>query len=294
MQSNFGKKGSVFDMNPFDVFLVNPIVNILVAIYQALSALGIPYALGFSIILLTVLIRMFLYPLITTQLRATKKMQELSPHLARIKEKHKGDSKLLQQETLRLYKEHGVNPAAGCLPLLIQMPVIWALYTVLIKVVGFNGDKVVSEVNKMVYPGLGIELTAPWDQHFFGIPLGESPAALFSTSAAIALSVPLFTAFFQFVQSKMIFHKPQDMQEKALVKKGEEKEKKSEDFASIMQTQSLYIFPVMIGFFSYTLPFGLSLYWNAFTIFGILQQYKVHGPGGISPLLDFLKGKINK
>src|SRR3972149_5813901 len=96
----------------FHSFIVNPIINVLVAIYQVLFALHVPYALGFSIIILTIIIRLILYPLISTQLRASKKMQSISPHLSNLKEKHKGDKKRLQEETMKLYKEHGVNPVA--------------------------------------------------------------------------------------------------------------------------------------------------------------------------------------
>src|SRR4030042_5541208 len=110
-------------MNIFDQLIVDPIINILLLIYQVLFTLGVPYALGFSIIVLTVIIRFILYPLTTAQLKASKKMQEVAPHISKLKEKHKGDAKMLQAETMRLYKEFGVNPMAGCLPLLIQLPV---------------------------------------------------------------------------------------------------------------------------------------------------------------------------
>ena len=73
----------------------------------------------------------------------------------------------------------------------------------------------------------------------------------------------------------------------SLVKAGE---KKKDDFATVFQSQSLYIFPVMIGFFSYTFPLGLSLYWNTFTIFGIIQQYLISGWGGLSDF-KFLRAK---
>lgn len=272
-------------MNPFDTFLVIPLINLIVSIYHVLFILHIPFALGFAIILLTIVVRLLLYPLTTTQLKASKKMQELSPHLSHVKEKHKGDASRIQQETMRLYKEHGVNPVAGCLPVLVQIPVIWALYTVLQKVVTLPTDKVVSEINKLVYPGLGTQLTSIWDQHFFGIPLGQSPAQIFSSAVVVALATPLLTAFFQFLQSKMMFAKPAPSDKKLAVN-----ERKGDDFASIMQTQSTYIFPIMIGVFSYTLPIGLSLYWNTFTIFGILQQYKVQGWGGLENWIN----KINK
>ena len=76
----------------FTTLITQPITNVLVAIYQLLVTLGIPFALGFAIILLTVLIRLLLYPLISQQLRASKKMQEIQPHVNKLKEKHKNDA----------------------------------------------------------------------------------------------------------------------------------------------------------------------------------------------------------
>ncbi|MCL5432502.1 MAG: YidC/Oxa1 family membrane protein insertase [Patescibacteria group bacterium] len=264
-----------FFFSIFDTLLVYPIINVLVIIYQGLYYLHIPYALGFSIILLTILIRLILYPLTNSQLRASKKMQDLAPHLSNLKNKHKGDAKMLQQETMRLYKEHGVNPAAGCLPILIQLPVIWALYSVLNKVVGNNINQVVSDVNNIIYFN-AFKLTSPWDQNFFGIPLGQNPSQLIGSVGPLILLVPLLTGLFQFIQSKMMFVSPPKIQN------GQPKKESKEDFASAFQKQSMFIFPVMIGFFSYTFPIGLSLYWNTFTIFGILQQYKLQGLGGLS------------
>src|SRR3990170_1308902 len=152
----------------FNTFLVYPIINILVALYQGLLFVNAPFALGFAIILLTVIIRFLLYPLMSSQLKASKKMQEVAPHISKLKEKHKGDAKRQQQEMMRLYKEHGVNPAAGCLPTLIQLPILIALYNVFIKIVNLNGNSVVTEMNKIIYFDF-FKLTSPWDQHFFGI-----------------------------------------------------------------------------------------------------------------------------
>jgi YidC/Oxa1 family membrane protein insertase len=261
--------------NFFNVILVWPITNVLVAIFKSLIFLHIPYALGFSIIVLTVLIRLLLYPLIASQLRASKKMQEVAPHVNKLKDKHKGDAKMLQQETMRLYKEHGVNPAAGCLPLLIQLPIIWALYAVLRQIVSLSSKQAILQINKVVYTS-SLKLTGSWDQSFFGLPLGKTPGQLISTIGVLVLLVPIITGVFQFIQSKMMFAKIEPQVDK-------NKEKK-EDFASAFQSQSLYIFPVMIAFFSYTFPIGLSLYWNAFTIFGIIQQYQISGLGGLSGL----------
>src|SRR6266849_6678816 len=97
----------------FNTILVHPIYNILVLLYQGLIAIHVPSALGFSIILLTIVIKLILYPFTHSQLKTTKKMQSLTPHLNKIKEKHKGDNQRIQTETMALNKEHGVNPAAG-------------------------------------------------------------------------------------------------------------------------------------------------------------------------------------
>lgn len=269
------------DPSFFNTILVWPIVNVLLAIYQGLSFLHIPYTLGFAIILLTILIRFVLYPLTASQLKASKKMQVIAPHLSRLKQQHKGDAKRMQQETMRLYKEHGVNPAAGCVPVLLQLPLIWALYSVLQQVVGLDSKTVVSTINKIVYTD-SLKLTSAWDPTFFGFPLGQNPSQLINTIGPIVLLIPLLTGFFQFIQSKMMVATTTPQPKNSLAIKGE---KKQDDFASAFQTQSLYIFPVMIGFFSYTFPVGLSLYWNTFTIFGILQQYKISGLGGLDDLI---------
>ena len=252
-------------------------INILVIIYQVLFFLHIPYALGFSIIVLTVVIRLLLYPLTATQLKASKKMQDLNPHLSRLKEKHKNDAKMLQSETMKLYKEHGVNPAAGCLPVIIQLPLIWALYTVLQDVVKFN----TSQINSVLYSFVP-KLSNSWDTYFFGLPLAQTPSHLWQTVGPLILLVPVLTGIFQFIQSKMMLPvKPVSAEKKEV--------KKQEDFASAFQSQSLYIFPLMIAFFSWGFPIGLSLYWNTFTIFGIIQQYKVAGLGGLKEWTDKIK-----
>jgi len=271
----------------FNNILVRPIATILVGIYQLLSFLHVPNALGFSIIILTIIIRFILYPLISTQLKSSKKLQAVAPHVAKLKIKHKGDSKKLQEETLKLYKEHGINPAAGCLPVLIQLPIIWALYALLQKVVNVNTHSIVSDFNKLVYIN-SLKLTSAWNTNFFGLPLGTSPSKLFSTVGPLILLVPVATAVFQFFLSKMLIS-PLPAPTSPSEKKAQE-----EDFANAFQQQSLIIFPLMIGFFSYTFSIGLSLYWNTFTIFGIIQQYQILGWGGLSDWISKLKPGVKK
>lgn len=272
----------------FNLILVHPIINILVAIYSAFSFIHIPYALGFAIIGLTIVIRFIMYPLTTSQLKASMKMQKLSPLLSKLKARYKGDSKKIQEETMKLYKEHGINPAAGCLPVLIQMPIIWALYSVLQRMVTLKSDAVIAEVNKIAYFDF-LKLNSAWDPSFFGLSLGAIPSKIMSFSnlfsaGSLILLVPILTGVFQFILSKMMIPAKTGVAviEKDIEKKGNIDKKDAGDFASAFQTQSMFIFPIMIGFFSYGFPIGLSLYWNTFTVFGIIQQYKITGLGGLS------------
>lgn len=255
----------------FNLVLITPITNLLVGIYQVLLFAHIPYPLGFSIIVLTIIIRIILYPFTTQQIRSAHKMQKVAPHLSKIKEKHKGDAKAQQAATMALYKEHGINPMAGCLPLLIQLPIIWSLYNVLTHVVNGSANTLQS-VNKVLYFNWLHISQSDWNVLFFGIPLASSPAKLIPHNP-LFIVIPLITAVLQFILSKMMLPHPDD-----IVKKTDKK--KSDDFQTTFQNQSLFIFPIMIGFFSYNLPLGLSLYWNTFTLFGIIQQYLLVGAGG--------------
>ncbi len=265
----------------FTLFIIQPITNLLIGIYHLLILLHVPSALGFSIILLTVAIRFALFPLMGAQLRSSKKMQDIAPHVAAVKEKHKGDSQRIQAETMLLYKNHGINPAAGCLPVIVQLPVIWGLYSVLQHAVKQTS---LTELNKLAYTD-SLKLSQLWDTHFFGIPLGQNPSHLISTIGPVILLLPILTGASQYIQSKMMIPK-QDPSKKTKSSGG--------DFAAAFQTQSLYIFPLMIGFFSYQFPSGLSLYWITFTVFGIIQQYLMQKEQPTIPSPAVIEGKIVK
>lgn len=246
-----------------DLILVYP----LVAIYKFLLLINFPHPLGISIIILTALIRLLLYPFVSSQIRSSKKMQEINPKLSEVKERFKGNNAMISQETMKIYKEHGINPAAGCLPVLFQLPIIWILYSVLQNIVKAP-NLVTPEINRVVELSF-LKLTEPIDQSFFFFPLGKTPHDLIGSIGIFAFAIPAVTALLQFIQSKMMF---------TPISQGVKKD----DFQSAFASQSTFIFPLMIGFFSYSFPFGLSLYWNTFTLFGIIQQYKVAGLGGLN------------
>ena len=271
-------------MNFFDIILINPILNILIAIYELLTSLHIPSALGFSIILLTIVIRLILYPFMHQSIKQQKKMQQLTPHLNKLKEKHKNDAKRLQMEQMALFQQHGVNPASGCLVMIIQIPILIGLYRVLLQAV--NSSTSLADINKRIYFA-GMKLHHLWDTNFFGLSLAHTPSQLISQVGVGIMLLAVLTGGLQLLQSKMMM---------APAEKTPKSEKKSSepDFATTFQTQSMYLLPVMVGFFSYSLPFGLSLYWNTLTIFGMIQQYIISGWGGLVDWAPFLKKKIEK
>lgn len=270
-------------MNPFDTFLINPIFNLLVIFLKIFQTVGIPQALGLSIILLTAVVRLAIWPLTSAQLRSSQKMAALKPHIDRIKGEHGHDKTRHQQELSKLYKEHGVNPLAGCLPLLLQLPVFFALYQVLFKVVDFNRADFLTNINNKIYfPTFYLDRIP--DTKFLIFDLSAKPNQ-WQSAGALILLIPIITGVLQFIQSKMLA--PQTTGVKVQKKEPESGGKKDsmEDSLASVQSQMILIMPAMIAFFSYGFPVGLSLYWNTFTIVGIFQQYVIAGPGTLGKYL---------
>ena len=265
----------MFDPNNFfNAFFVIPILNILIALYKLLLFVKIPGAFGFALILLTVLIRLILNPLMVTQLKSSYMLSKLKPELDKLNEKFKNDKTRLHQEQLKLYQQAGINPAAGCLPLLIQMPVLIALYNLFFQLLD-NGNlgKVVEEVNKVVY--FTFLKVSSLDTSFFGMSLGAKPSDWQTQGAWWLLLIPLITGLLQYWQTKTMIPKSQTTNNKEQTTDNKE-EKKEEDMSSMMQKQMSIMMPLMIGFFAYYFPVGLSLYWNTFTVFGIIQQRQIN------------------
>jgi len=262
-------------------FLVWPILNLLMAFYKLFEFFHIPGPLGFAIILLTLTIRLILYPLMNAQLKSAKKMARLKPHLDALSAKHKDDKQKLQQAQMALYKEHGVNPTAGCLPSLLQLPILFALYGVFSQVLN-NGNltKLVEDINHIVYyPILQLKTL---DLTFFGTNLGIKPSQ-WQTHGWWLLAIPLITAALQWYQTKLMMPTVASTQPTALPVKSDEKKPADakamagkEDTAAEMQKQMAIITPLMFGYFAFQFPLGLALYWNIFGVFGIIQQLLIN------------------
>ena len=230
-------------------FIYQPIYNILVGLYNVVGDFGV------AIIVMTVVIKVLLIPLSRKQIESQKEMQELQPKIKKLQKKYKKDKEQLSKKTMALYKEHKVNPAAGCLPLIIQMIIFITMYRVIINI--SDGDV----------------LAVQADQLYSFIPAPEMINGLFL--GIMQLSEPNvilagLTAGAQFYQLKMMQAKTAKQNEE---KKEDKKDSDEPDFASIMQKQMLYIVPVMTLFIGLNFPSGLALYWFASTAFMIAQQW---------------------
>jgi YidC/Oxa1 family membrane protein insertase len=280
--------------------LVWPIVNLLIALYKGFEALHFPGPLGFAIIAMTLIVRIVLYPFMVVQIKSQKKMAAIKPKLDELSKRHKDDKQALQQAQMALYKEHGINPASGCLPLLLQLPILFALYGVFGQFfLTTDVAKIVADINHVLYlPALRI---ASLDLTFLGLNLGIKPSQ-WQTHGWWLLAIPLITAGLQYIQTKTMMDQQkapaeksevessprlssgeagQKSKEKQLVKANQEKnkdgkEEKKEDMAMEMQKQMSIISPIMFGFFAYQFPLGLALYWNVFGIFAIIQQLQIN------------------
>lgn len=234
-------------MNPlvylYTEFLWRPLFNGLVFFYNVLPGPD----LGAAIIALTVVIRLVLSPLLWKAQHAQRRMALLQPELKRIQDQHKGNREAQGKAVMELYASHKVNPLSGCVVLLIQLPILIALFQVFRQ--GF-------EVSALEYL----------------YPFIQNPGALNALSFGILdlsqgnIYLGVLAALTQYVQTKLAAPP-------ALPAGGSSG---GGDFAKALQWQTTYFFPLLILFWSYTLPSALTLYWTTLNLFGIMQEIIVH------------------
>lgn len=271
----------------FNTLFLKPVVNLLVFIYRSIDSAGIPYAFGFAIISLSIIVRLIVWPFINSQLKHSRKMADLKPELDELKKKHKGDKIAFAQAQSSLFKEKGVNPASGCLPSLIQLPVIFALFQ---SISSFFNPGGLERINSLLY-SISWHFQSIPNLNFFGIDLTIKPSA-FTEGYFLLLLIPITTALLQFIQSKMMMP-AQPIKEYPTDSKKEKEEKESfEDSMSMMQSQMIYMMPLMVGIFAFQFPIGIALYWNVFSLLGIYQQHRVSGWGSLPALLTSINKTI--
>ncbi|HRV90869.1 MAG TPA: membrane protein insertase YidC [Anaerolineae bacterium] len=226
---------------------VNFIATALVFFDKSLASIGVPYAFGFAIILFTLLVRGATFPLNMQQIKSSKAMQELQPKLKELQEKHKGDKEKLAQEQMRLYKEHGVNPLGGCLPMLVQMPIWIALYRALIQL---SSQGLLTEGFFWIP-----SLSGPVSSWGGGLDwLWPLPPSIGWPSALAYLVMPVLLVVSQLYMQNLMTPPSTD--------------------PSQAQVQSIMKFmPLMFGYFALIVPSGLTLYWFTSNVLGVAQHY---------------------
>lgn len=238
-------------MNPFtyayEQFLYTPLLNLLVGITNALPGENI----GWAIIIVTIIVRLILLPSsyhhAKVMQRNQGKMASLQSKLAELKKEHKDDPSKQAEATMKLYRESGVNPASGCLPLLIQLPILIALYRVFL-----TGLDPTTLTNLYDFVQVPTQLVTT----FFGINLLES-----------SLRLGFIAGVAQFIQMRYLSPTPTPPPTSG------DNDDTAAAMTASMQKNMSYILPVMTVFFSAQFPAALALYWATSTIIGMAQQY---------------------
>lgn len=241
---------------------------------------------GIAIVLFTVAVRLVLSPLQITQLRNAKAMQRVQPLIKELQKKHGKDKQALTQATMALYKEHKVNPAMGCLPTLLQFPILIGLFYALLHLgSGPSGYPKAIDWAKSTCNGHAVSNWHQWYQACYAVKSAAgTPADIFTLFHAHFLwlshglglpdpyyILPILAGITQWIQSRMMLTKSTDQQQQ-------------------MMNSMMNFMPLMIIFFALRYPSGLSLYWVTSTTIGILIQYKITGFGLLKPTIVGIPG----
>jgi YidC/Oxa1 family membrane protein insertase len=213
-----------------------------------------------SIVVITILLRLIFVKSTYGMLKTQHKQKGLQGELSKIKETHKADPKAQQQATMDLYKREGVNPLGSCLPMIVQIVLLIGFYSVFTKI-GIGGEVKANLLYSFV-PHL-----ASLNSHFFGIDLALKVSDLVKLGGTIGIVSYLFP----------ILTGGSQLWLSILTKQMQPKNEpgKQPDFASALNTQMMYIFPIMTAYISFTLPSALSIYWIVQTVFMAFQQQMI-------------------
>jgi len=236
---------------------IRPLTNLLIFITNIVPG----HDLGIAIIIITIIIRLILYPLSKKAIQNQRAMQAFQPELDKIKEKYKDDKDKQTKETLAFYQKHKINPLSSCLPLLIQMPILIALYWVFRRATAGTIDQLLySFVHKPEV--LSIK--------FLGIVDLSKPELYV---------LPVVAGATQFYQSWMILRQAKKDDKKLGIKE----KRGPQDTATMITKQMNYIFPIITVVFAASLPAAISLYWVTTNLFSIGQQYIIMKGEGVKP-----------
>jgi YidC/Oxa1 family membrane protein insertase len=227
-----------FFVQIFNVIFYQPLFNLLILFYLFSKDFGL------AIIFLTLLIRILFYPLTTKSIKSQKTLESFQEKIKEIQERYRDDREKQAMEMMELYRKEKINPFSSFLPLLIQFPILIALYQVFRK--GLITEEMVNLYPFVPQPGQispfffnSLDLTKPY------------------------LLLAILAGIFQFFQTRMTMPKAKKIKTQL------------EQFSNLVQKQTLYFLPIFTVLLLWKLPAAISLYWLTATIFSIIQQYLI-------------------
>ena len=239
-------------MQIWDFLILNPMINLLLLIYNLLGNFGV------AIIIFTILMRLITHPLTVQQLKSTQKMQEMQSSKAfqELQKKYKDDKQKLQQEQMKLYQELGISPFGSCLPTLIQFPIIIGLYQAIIRVLGGSPTQLVDlsrHLNLFTLDTSGFfSHLLPVNNRFLWMDLGQpEKVMIFGFGLPILAILVVVTTY---MQSKLMTPPPQP----------------GDQAAQMSQMMNIYM-PLFMGWITYTLASGLGIYFVIGNVVTIIQ-----------------------
>lgn len=257
---------------------------------------------GIAIILLTIIIKLLVLPLTLKQQKSMTKMQRIQPKLTELQEKYKYDKEKASQETMKLYKEYGVNPMGGCLPLIIQFPILIAFYRVIQQpaqyVLGFSkkaikalvkehgisetlaGAEIIlaEKLGKLNFDFFGLDLAAtPWDE------VKSFMAGEVGWVALTALIIPILSCVTTYLTSKVstAMNKSKKKEEEKKPQRVLSPEQKTggapEDAGQSMAKSMTVFMPIMTLWLTLTFPAAMGLYWTVSNVLALGQTVLLNG-----------------
>lgn len=299
---------------PWDVIFL-PLFNALIGLYSLLFN-----DLALAIIALTIIIRTLLAPLFVRQIRSQKEMQRMQPLVREIQRKHKGNQRKISEETQALYREHGVSMFGGCLPLVLQLPILFALYQTLTRAYGIvtydapEDQQASFDAFLAANPGVeslgNNQYQIPYDgscavptdfQQF--LPLNCQLITPFKLDAPVDTVIEWLTNPFTGVSLNLatideafsivvfgfaisLIAVIAGLLQFVQVRMTSPRATAGDPTASTTQTMT-YLFPIMTVVWGGIFPSGLVLYWAVYTVFLIIQQYMIMGWGNLFPLFGW-------
>ncbi len=235
----------------WDLVILNPMINVLIMLSHYLGG-----SFGLTIIVLTIVTRVVLYPLTLKQLRASKAMQSIQSEIAELRKKYAKDKQALAREQMKLYKESGMNPAGCLLPMLVQMPIWIALYQSIIRVLAVAPEDFLNLSQRLYIFWPSVFSLVPLESHFLWLNLAVPDPFLI---------LPILVGGTMWLTQKMMTTTTADPKQQA------------------QSQMMLWMMPMMFAFLTLSFPSGLALYWVVSSVIQIVMQYFVSGWGGLVP-----------